>query len=96
MPWHSRSLRAQLLRVNQIPQKQRQLRHVGDDHQAADDVRDAGGECVTGCPANTRNRAPIPWRIAGTPAMTKALTNEKLRSLGFHSVYERYLSFASV
>lgn len=36
-----------------------------------------------------------PWRIAGCPAMTKALPNDKLRQLGYHSLSERYLSFAS-
>jgi group II intron reverse transcriptase/maturase len=35
------------------------------------------------------------WHVAGCPAMTKALPNEKLKLLGFHSIYERYLSFAS-
>ena len=37
-----------------------------------------------------------PWRIAGTPVMTKALNNEKLRLLGYSGLHERYLSFASV
>ena len=36
-----------------------------------------------------------PWHIAGCPAMTKALSNAKLRQLGFHSLHERYLAFAS-
>jgi len=36
-----------------------------------------------------------PWRIAGCPAMTRALPNEKLRQFGYHSLYERYLAFAS-
>jgi group II intron reverse transcriptase/maturase len=36
-----------------------------------------------------------PWRIAGCPAMSRALPNEKLKQLGYHSLYERYLSFAS-
>ena len=36
-----------------------------------------------------------PWRIAGCPAMTRALSNEKLRQLGYHSLHVRYLAFAS-
>ena len=30
------------------------------------------------------------WRVAGCPAMTRALGNQKLRNLGFHSLRERY------
>lgn len=37
-----------------------------------------------------------PWHVAGTPAMTKALSNATLKSLGYASLHERYLSFASV
>lgn len=37
-----------------------------------------------------------PWHVAGTPAMTKALSNAALQSLGYASLHERYLSFASV
>ena len=37
-----------------------------------------------------------PWRIAGCPAMTRALSNERLRRLGYHSLYERYQAFASL
>jgi RNA-directed DNA polymerase len=37
-----------------------------------------------------------PWRVSDTPAMTRALTNAKLKSLGYASLHERYLSFASV
>jgi len=36
------------------------------------------------------------WHIAGTPAMTSALTNATLKSLGRASLHERYLSFACV
>jgi group II intron reverse transcriptase/maturase len=36
-----------------------------------------------------------PWRISGCPAMTKALSNEKLRQLGYHSLLERYKALAS-
>jgi hypothetical protein len=31
-----------------------------------------------------------PWKSAGTPAMTQALTNARLTSMGFHSLHERY------
>jgi group II intron reverse transcriptase/maturase len=37
-----------------------------------------------------------PWRIAGCPAMNQALSNERLRQLGYHSLYERYQAFASL
>jgi RNA-directed DNA polymerase len=30
------------------------------------------------------------WRVAGCPAMSRALPNRKLRDLGFHSLRERY------
>jgi RNA-directed DNA polymerase len=36
-----------------------------------------------------------PWKSAGTPAMTRAVTNERLRSLGFHSLHARYKALAS-
>ena len=36
-----------------------------------------------------------PWRIAGCPAMSKALPNAALRQMGYQSLSERYLSFAS-
>jgi RNA-directed DNA polymerase len=36
-----------------------------------------------------------PWHVAGTPAMTRVLSNAKLQTLGYASLYERYLSFAS-
>ena len=36
-----------------------------------------------------------PWHIAGCPAMTRALCNARLKQLGYQSLYERYLSFAS-
>jgi len=37
-----------------------------------------------------------PWHVAGTPAMTKALSNATLKSLGYASLHEWYLSFASM
>ena len=36
-----------------------------------------------------------PWRVAGCPAMTRALSNEKLRQFGYHSLHERYLALQS-
>jgi group II intron reverse transcriptase/maturase len=36
------------------------------------------------------------WHVAGCPAMTRVLSNAKLKSLGYASLHERYLSFASV
>lgn len=36
-----------------------------------------------------------PWKSAGTPAMTRALTNKRLANLGFHSLHERYKALAS-
>jgi RNA-directed DNA polymerase len=36
-----------------------------------------------------------PWRIAGCPAMTQSLTNARLTAMGFHSLYERYLTLAT-
>jgi RNA-directed DNA polymerase len=33
-----------------------------------------------------------PWKSAGTPAMTQALTNARLKSMGFHSLHERYVA----
>lgn len=36
------------------------------------------------------------WHVAGCPAMTRALSNAKLKTLGYASLHERYLSFASV
>ena len=35
------------------------------------------------------------WRVAGCPAMSRALPNAKLRQLGYHSLYERYQALAS-
>lgn len=35
------------------------------------------------------------WRAAGCPALTRALPNAKLRQMGYHSLYERYLTLAS-
>jgi RNA-directed DNA polymerase len=35
------------------------------------------------------------WRVAGCPAMTRALPNAKLRQMGYHSLYERSLTLAS-
>jgi RNA-directed DNA polymerase len=34
------------------------------------------------------------WRAAGSPALTQALSNQRLASLGFHSLYERYQALA--
>jgi RNA-directed DNA polymerase len=39
---------------------------------------------------------PGPWRVAGCPALSRALPNAKLRQLGYHSLYERYQALASV
>lgn len=36
-----------------------------------------------------------PWRIAGCPAMSQALSNGKLRQFGYHSLYERYSALCS-
>jgi RNA-directed DNA polymerase len=36
-----------------------------------------------------------PWKSAGTPAMTRAMTNVRLASLGFRSLHERYKALAS-
>jgi group II intron reverse transcriptase/maturase len=36
-----------------------------------------------------------PWKVAGCPAMSKALTNARLEQLGYHSLYSRYKAFAS-
>lgn len=33
---------------------------------------------------------PGPWRVAGCPAMNRALGNTRLQDLGFHSLRERY------
>jgi hypothetical protein len=33
-----------------------------------------------------------PWKVAGTPAMTRALTNERLERMGYSSLYRRYLA----
>lgn len=38
---------------------------------------------------------PGPWRVAGCPAMSRALPNAKLTQLGYHSLYERYQALAS-
>jgi RNA-directed DNA polymerase len=39
---------------------------------------------------------PGPWRVAGCPAMSRALTNAKLTQFGYHSLHERYQALASV
>lgn len=39
---------------------------------------------------------PGPWRVAGCPAMSRALPNAKLRQMGYHSLSERYQALASV
>jgi len=36
-----------------------------------------------------------PWKSAGTPAMTKALTNARLVAMGFHSLHDRFVALAS-
>lgn len=33
-----------------------------------------------------------PWKSAGTPAMTRAVTNARLNNMGFHSLHERYVA----
>jgi RNA-directed DNA polymerase len=38
---------------------------------------------------------PGEWRASGCPALTRALTNAKLRALGYHSLQERYLALAT-
>lgn len=35
------------------------------------------------------------WRAAGSPALTQALTNARLKQLGYHSLHERYLALAA-
>ena len=35
------------------------------------------------------------WRAAGSPALTRALPNDKLTALGFHSLYRRYLALVT-
>lgn len=36
-----------------------------------------------------------PWKVAGSPAMTQALTNARLESLGYSSLHTRYLALTS-
>jgi RNA-directed DNA polymerase len=36
-----------------------------------------------------------PWRVAGCPAMSRALPNAKLHQMGYHSLYARYQALAS-
>jgi len=36
-----------------------------------------------------------PWKVAGSPAMTQALTNARLESLGYSSLHARYLALTS-
>jgi group II intron reverse transcriptase/maturase len=36
-----------------------------------------------------------PWKVAGSPAMTRALTNVRLEQMGYSSVYKRYLVLTS-
>jgi RNA-directed DNA polymerase len=38
---------------------------------------------------------PGMWRAAGSPALTRALPNARLRAMGFHSLHERYLALTS-
>lgn len=33
-----------------------------------------------------------PWKSAGTPAMTRSLTNARLKEMGFHSLHEKYVA----
>jgi len=33
-----------------------------------------------------------PWKSAGTPAMTRAVTNTRLKEMGFRSLHERYVA----
>ena len=35
------------------------------------------------------------WRAAGSPALKHALSNAKLKHLGFHSLHDRYLALAA-
>ena len=35
------------------------------------------------------------WRAAGSPALTQVLPNARLTQLGYHSLYQRYLSLAT-
>jgi len=37
-----------------------------------------------------------PWKSAGIPAVTRSLTNNWLRRMGFHSLHEQYVTLASV
>jgi hypothetical protein len=36
-----------------------------------------------------------PWKVAGSPAMTQVLTNARLESMGYSSLYVRYLALTS-
>jgi len=36
-----------------------------------------------------------PWKVAGSPAMTQALTNARLESLGYSSLHGRFLALTS-
>jgi group II intron reverse transcriptase/maturase len=36
-----------------------------------------------------------PWKVAGSPAMTQALTNARIESLGYSSLHARYLALTS-
>jgi RNA-directed DNA polymerase len=36
-----------------------------------------------------------PWKAAGSPAMTRALTNARLEQMGYSSIYKRYLALTS-
>jgi RNA-directed DNA polymerase len=35
------------------------------------------------------------WKVAGTPAMSRAITNERLEQMGYSSLYRRYLALTS-
>ena len=43
----------------------------------------------------TASNGPGPWRAAGSPALTRTLTNARLTQLGFHSLHDRYQSLAA-
>jgi group II intron reverse transcriptase/maturase len=36
-----------------------------------------------------------PWKVAGSPAMTRAVPNDYLKRQGYESLYERYMALAS-
>ena len=36
-----------------------------------------------------------PWKVAGSPAMTRSLTNARLEAMGYSSLHRRYLALTS-